>query len=350
MIILLEPICYGWIHEEVNAGMLKLIDECTDDNIFYVGEEEQVKCVSKLYKSDKVHYLDYANLLDRSESDCYKNVFYYYKLIKNILVKRKPTKIIILSAYRPCILASIIHATICRKTQFIVVLHAMVEQARGKSNSYKNLFKLSQACNNLQFITFSPYCNNKYWGLKNNKIIFIHHPYIKANIKTNHTSHRGKIIGVIGACANPKAKALIARINAMQLEFPYEFHIISRFGDKFRRLANTKIVELPFERCEMESQIQEMDCVLLLYGKNEYTISASGVLWDAISNEVLCFMLNSPYFKYYNEYVSGLVVDNLEEMAEKLSDFICNRNCTKERQSDMINLDKYNHKTMTQLL
>ena len=351
MIVLLEPICCGWVHEEVNAGMLKLVDECTDDKIIYIGEKEQVRCISKLYKSHKICYQYYTDLIEGTEVDCYKSIFYYYKLIENIIVKRRPTEIIILGAYRPCILAAVIQAKIHRRKKFIVVLHGMVEENKGKSNSYRNLFRLSETCNNLSFLTFSPHCSNKYWGLDNNKIMFIHHPYIKADVKRNGCRlHKKKIIGIIGACANPKAKTLIAQMNAMHLEFPYEFYIMSRFGDKFRGIENVKVIGLSSERLEMEKQMQDMDCILLLYDKSEYTVSASGVLWDAISNEVFCFMLNSPYFEYYKEYVSGIVVDNLNEMKEKLCEFICNKNVVEKDAISTMNFDEHNYMVMKRLL
>ena len=64
-----------------------------------------------------------------------------------------------------------------------------------------------------------------------------------------------------------------------------------------------------------------MDYLLLPYGKDEYRLSASGVLWDAVSNRIPCLMLDSKYFEYYSPYRIGYRADSINELCK----IICER-------------------------
>ena len=139
-------------------------------------------------------------------------------------------------------------------------------------------------------------------------------PYID---DTKEKSPFGKvIIGIIGACTNDKAEQLISAVNQNNKDCKYEFWIASKFGRKFRRLRNVKVLDCEFERKDMEKLMKKMDFLLLPYGHDEYMLSASGVLWDAVANGLPCLMLDSDYFKYYMRYKIGYQADSMAELYE----------------------------------
>ncbi len=316
MIILLEPICHAWAHEVVNAGFLSLVEANCKDDILFIGDKDHIRSISMIYKSKRTRYIQINALKSQAESDHYQLVFYYFKMINYIVQKYHPRLMILLCAYRPSILAAEI-ASVMHKSKIGVVLHGMVEEYRENSESYKKLIELSAYCGNIKFISYNYSCNGKYWGVTDDKVLFINHPYIKLNktrIKT-YTNEK-KIIGIIGACANSKAYQLINCVNKMGIEQNYEFWIASRFGEKFRELPGVRIIDIQFDRKIIQGLMDQMDFLLLPYGKKEYALSASGVFWDAVSNRVPCLMLNSPYFEHYRKYKVGYFAESVHELAE----------------------------------
>lgn len=324
MTILLEPVCSTWIHEEVNAGFLQLVIDNSDEEAVYIGEKAHLCCIKKIYDNPRVQFVAINRFIDFNEVDSFREFFYYFRLLFSIIIKYKSDKLFVLCGYRPCLLAVELIAFLFRNIKIKFVLHGMVEEKKGNQKSYAKLFKLSECCKRLHFITYSPYCVGSLWGLRNDKFIFLNHPYVRSC--PNTLSEKGNsgakiIIGIIGACANDKAIKLISLVNKNKLVNEYEFWVLSQFGKKFKNLENTKVLDLEFERKNIEKLMCNMDYLLLPYGKDEYKLSASGVIWDAISNRIPCLMLNSRYFEYYMPYKIGYRSDCIKG----LGNIICER-------------------------
>lgn len=350
MVILLEPVCHAWAHEIGNAGFLNLVERNCKDDILFIGDGEHIKSISKVYKSQRTKYIQIVDLKSQSEADNYELFFYYFKMINYIVQKYHPKQMFLLCAYRPCILAAEIVAVI-HKSKMNVLLHGMVEEYKGNSESYKKLIKLSVYCHNLNFLTYNFFCNGKYWKVPDDKVIFINHPYIKKKATGISIRRNEKIIiGIIGACANSKAYQLINCVNNMGIEHNYEFWIASRFGENFKKLPCVQIIDLEFDRKKIEKLMGQMDYLLLPYGKKEYALSASGVFWDAVSNKVPCLMLNSPYFEYYQKYKVGYRADSIYKLAEIIRELISHGRKTECFFEGMEELDKYNDKIFKKLL
>lgn len=355
MIILLEPVCSAWVHEEVNAGFLKLVCENTDQKVLYVGEKEHLRCVKRIWNSKRVEYKALVKTVPQEEADSYENTFYYLSLFRDVLVRYKPDILFILCGYRPCILAAEIISIFFLKTKINQVIHGMIEEKKGKTKSYARLFANSLYVKNLDFVTYSPYCTDAYWKLKKNKFVFLDHPYIKVKNDTsvlissdNSDTTR---IGIVGACANTKAFKLISMVNRCNLDHAYEFWIISKYGNRFKKLENVKVLELEFDRINKNRMICNMDYLLMPYGSDEYRQSASGVLWDAISNRIPCLMLDCKYFEYYSSYKIGYQAEDLRGLCKIVCEKIQNK---KEKDATLfVGIDKIEDercKTMQDLL
>lgn len=323
MIVLLEPVCHEWMHEGGNAGLLRQIYETTDEEIMYIAEEKHIECVFKIYPNSNIRYKKLKGIKIGEELHQYHNVWYYYSVLLEIWRKYHPTSIFVTCAYRPGILAAELFSIWNKKAKIHVLLHGMVEKGKTNSDSYPRLLQLSRYCSKLDFMTYSPYCTAEYWNINQNKMIFIHRPCIKADKHKVEKEGNKTVIGIIGACANRSALNLIKTINRMGIGQECEFWVASRFGKDFKGIPNVKVY-LSFERKNMEKLIQQMDYMLLPYGKGEYKISASGVLWDAVSNEIPCFLLDSNYFNYYMPYNIGYQAKSIKELcdviASKISD------------------------------
>lgn len=343
MIVLVEPVCGSWVHEEVNAGFLQMIVNNSADDILYVGEKEHVRCVRKLSGSPRVCYAVIKKTVSMDNADLYENTAYYVRLLNCIITRYRPERLFILCGYRPCLLATISAALIYRNMDIYFVLHGMIEEKKGRKDSYKKLLKFSMLCRRLHLISYSPYCTGKYWNVRDDKFIFLHHPYIYRKMKLAKEKGRNTsakmVIGIIGACANDKALKLVTEVTRqLSSDYEYEFWVISRFGKKFRNLKNVRILDLEFERTQMERIMTEIDFLLMPYGRDEYTVSASGVLWDAIANGIPCFMLDSSYFKYYMKFNIGYLAGSMDGLCR----IICGKikAGSKEQEMFFTDLDK----------
>lgn len=326
MIVLLEPVCTAWIHEEVNAGFLQLImNNISDEEVTYIGEKRHIRCIRKIYDNPRVHFIALNKFIDFNVADLYKNIFYYFRLLCSIIIRRKPDKLFVLCGYRPCILAVELTSILFRNVKMNLIVHGMIEEKKGRKESYAKLFKLGSFCKRLHFVSYSPYCTGDYWNTKEDKFVFLHHPYVRSSQQTliSRKSNESKIvIGIIGACANDKALKLISLVNKNKLNHEYEFWVASKFGRKFKNLENVKILDLEFDRKNIEKIMCSMDYLLLPYGKDEYMLSASGVIWDAVSNRIPCLMLDSKYFEYYMSYKIGYQANSITELCKIICDRI----------------------------
>ncbi len=342
MIVLIEPVCSSWVHEEVNAGLLKLVSDNSEKDIVFVGEENHIHCIRKIFHDPRIRFAKIKKTIDMTVSDVYANTLYYFRLFIKVFATLKPDKLFILCSYRPGILAAVMLSFFMSKTKIYVVLHGMIEKSKGHQESYAKLFGFSQYCKNVRFITYSPYCRGSYWNVKDDKFIFLNHPYIENchGIPWQPETNKEKktVIGVIGACANEKARTLISMVNQAKPQGDYEFWVASKFGKKFQYLRNVKVLDVDFDRVPMEKLLSLMDYMILAYGKQEYVLSASGVLWDAVSSRIPCFMLDSKYLKYYMPYKIGYQAENIGE----LCNIICKRiQCETEGKENFFeNLDQ----------
>lgn len=326
MIVLLEPVYYSWVHEEVNAGMLKLISDAGREKVLYIGEREHIRCIRELY-ADNVCFAEITKLLPHKDITEMRSASYYAGLIKSVIKRYRPKHLFILGAFYPCILAAEIVSVFHPGCRFHVTLHGMVEPGNESHDLYKKLIGFCRFLPNLDFITYSPYCRAKYWKIREEKMNFIHHPFIKVQYdkhgKSKDKNKRdGDIlrIGIIGACSNTAARKVVAGLNGMGLEKKLEFWVFSKFGNRFRNTPNAQLIDAEFDRIQMQEALRELDYILIPYGKEEYTMSASGVLWDAISNEVPCLMLGSKYLAYYNRYHIGYQAETISELCKMVRD------------------------------
>lgn len=353
MIILLEPVCSSWIHEEVNAGFLQLVRNNSNDEVLYIGEKEHVCCVRKIYADSQVKYKVIIRQASWQGSDSYENTIYYFILMFSVIMKCKPNILFILCGYRPCILAAEMVSFLFPYIKINFIIHGMIEKYKGNSSSYERLFKIATFCKRLRFVTYNPFCTDNYWGVKRKKFFFLHHPYVKDRSQAirKERINTGVTIGIIGACANAKALKLISMVNRCKVEGDYEFLVISRFGNHFRHLKNVKVLDITFDREKKTRLMRNMDYLLLPYDRQEYTLSASGVLWDAISNHVPCLMLDCKYFEYYMPYKIGYRAKNIKELCEIVCEKIqCGREENEKFFMDLEKIEQERNRAIRQML
>lgn len=353
MVALVEPMCTGWEHEEVNAGLLKLIDNTTEDRISYYGDRGQVQAVSSIYHSDKVNFTEIEKIPEKEIRETDKALAIYIKILQTVVKECRPDAVFILSGDRPCMMAVQISARIYPKVKFLMILHAILDPKLGHTSSCAKIMRKSVGIPNLSYVTYSPFARKLFGKRGVDNILFLHHPYIEAvkNIdrRNKHDKHR---IGIIGACANRNALRFVEAVgHEPDIADKYEFCIASRGSGIFKGVENAKIVLSEFDRDNIETFMKQIDYLFLPYGRNDYRIAASGVLWDAISNKVPCLAYDSRYIGYYQKrHNIGIMGDSLSAMLQVLKDIEDGKEENVEYFINMDALERENQKVIREIL
>ncbi len=168
-----------------------------------------------------------------------------------------------------------------------------------------------------------------------NRFLSVDHPYIgSAAAGCNRTDRKKIRIGTIGIPAGNKGiEAVIRLAAAARQKKVYEFSIngyLGHIGDKLTEIRAAGI-DVPdtvefLSREELSSRIGKLDYALFVYPPEEYMLTASGSILDAINYEKPVLSLKNDYFCYLFEKFGafGVLFDSIDEMIEALyaEDFV----------------------------
>lgn len=360
MIVFFEPQCVDWQHEMVNAGLIELIYCCyPNEKILFLCERKQGQNINKLvvHRNPKIS-IDYMYFdMPDGIKDDYQLTGVYIDLI-NSVIKRYGDKIntfILTSSHRGNMQACLECARINNNIHFIVVVHAIMESVlkrhtwvewkKGKDllRTIRNLAEQG----NIDFITYSPLLQKRlHRKLKNRyveKFYFIHHPY-QFNAETDNCADlkTNMNYGIVGACNNEYAKDIVEKVI---VDRTIECNFIIMASDLIQEKdSRITIVEngQRVGREEMLKYFKELSYFLIPYRRNQYMISASGVFWDAVNEEIPIIILDCPYTRYYNEkYDIGWQFDTTEEIISFMKKGInCKDPVWLEKQSNIRKMKK----------
>lgn len=357
MIMLIEPICKKWEHEEFNAGLLRLVD-CTakgDEKIVYYGVDDQIRAVSEIYNSDRIKFKSIHKIPSSKVADCKSSFPVYVKILDRAVLECRPKTVIITAGTRPCMMAASILAKMNPKINFFMALHGIFDPKLGKIDSCIRIMKKSLKNENMKWIVYSYYAEHylKDNGIK--RVFFLHLPYASDNINNRRNALHPKRkyqIGIIGSCANDNAFRLVEAVGRTEgIADKFEFWILSWKSKNFRGCKNVKILQPQFTRKDKEKCIRQTDYLLLPYGKTEYQTATSGVLFDAIANRVPCLAYDSPCLSYYQErYNVGIQKKSLNEMLEALKAIAEDKTTEEKYFINIEEIEKENRKVIKEIL
>lgn len=315
----MEPVCFKWEHEEVNAGFLKLVSEVANEPIVYYGAEEHLQCVSSLFSDSRVTFKKFWGNQEIRGHKVSK--WQYVIFFLQILLYEHPRIIFVMTAFYKGIEAAEIISRLYPFCKIYIVLHSVIEPKSPDYKLYKRSIQSAKYYSNISFLTYSPYCSGSLWNIPSEKMIFLHHPYIEKVVQRDNAIIPDKIVvGIIGACANDNTYRMLSALNRIQIKEKYEFWILSSNSNMFKGFSFVQRINSSFSRKELETILQKTHYLFFPYGTNEYTISASGVFWDAVSNKVPCLFYNNKYISYYQKYNIGFQTNNLKELLQLLKE------------------------------
>lgn len=161
------------------------------------------------------------------------------------------------------------------------------------------------------------------------RFLSVDHPYIGSETSKYSQTGNDKIrIGTIGIPAGNKGIDSVIRLAvANQEKECYEFSLngyIGHIGDRLDSIRKAGI-GLPdtldfLSREELAARIGKLDYALFLYPPEEYELTASGSILDAVNYEKPILSLRNDYFSYLFEKFGafGVLFDSIDEMIAAL--------------------------------
>lgn len=333
MIIVAEIRSNYWDHEKSNRGMLKLISECSRQTVHFVASHNHIQVIKGLGipKSVICHEIDVIN------PECayvWAHKSEYRQIIENILNKfglSENDKMFILTATRTIISAAV-EANMKYGAEMFFLEHATLENVlhdrHEEGLSEAEAINQAAEIDNTHFLVYSPYAKSRLQGLLTpkaiDKISFLHHPILDDPISNN--SGAGLTIGVYGASCNSTFSRMLKMLYNKNGMDGQTFLVIRRCDTNhmdYRYMFPTRGVEMHqaldgVSREALVKYIERMDWILIPYLENQYQVSMSGILSEAIGYEKPVLALNSPIIRWYNQRPIGIVKNSLEELCEQI--------------------------------
>lgn len=222
-----------------------------------------------------------------------------------------------------------------KKIKVVIGIHGELQLIKSKSFKNKllsfflklNLKKTSDS--KTYFLVYSEMIKNNLCDTIpkiKNKIISIDHPYSYSNKDLIPKVIKPIQIGSIGVASKSKnthlifhlANALKKNINNGNVKFKVLGKSIPDILPYKNQYVDYNYIKSMIPEGEYQKQIESLSYLIFFYGNDLYSLSPSGVFFDAINNEKPIIALKSDLFNYYfNRFGNiGFLCDDIEEMIE----------------------------------
>ncbi len=381
MIIIVEPQCTGFAHEQFNAAFLYGYSLAyPDEKITFFAEKGHIKCIKDVFDSANLSLNEIVfteikipeqNLLIKP-----RVIFEYSRILKNLLCyayKNNCNKIVFLSIYTYNLipLKYLLQFKYNNSIQVHIAMHTILEFIKRRNFSllsefyqkverrirkffgianiqrkykpknrylYEKLFKISLQLFSNKNITYFVFREDSLKKIKEylpkihkyfNSIDF---PYISKNVKNNHEFELPnlKIFATFEkGYTNELSKIIKVLTQDDELANSFEIRIIGGITNKrlniFKQIkymgTNKRLL-----REEIEEQIRDVHYFLFFYPQDSYELTTSGAFFDAITYcKPIIFLKNYCFDYYYDKYKFGYRCDDIDELSSNMKRIILNK-------------------------
>ncbi|MCM1264174.1 MAG: hypothetical protein NC313_15795 [Butyrivibrio sp.] len=353
--LFIEIQCKKWEHTRINVGMIELCNSVLpDEKIKVYAEQAHIEELRALTANEDIEIIANAVEFEDWRFDSLAHSDKYIELLTGIIQKEAEEKKIILLSCNIGIIRAVAYVSVKYNDRvFYVALHAALEEAAHeyhaniKNGSYAFWQKVKNALTgrkpesrremsvqecineciscNCHFIVYAPgyreYLSGKIDREILNRFIFLHHPLYNPNDYSAPSNDR-LTIGVYGGGVNQNAYNIINIYNEKYDNGKVLFRVMAEQDNPILCLKNvTRMFEQDYvSNEELEQERKRLDYVLLPYDHNQYMVTASGILSDALSEEIPVLMLDSPFLQYYNNYTIGELLCDVDSMARYIAE------------------------------
>jgi hypothetical protein len=367
MIIIFEPQCRGFAHEQFNAGFLYGYSLAyQEEEIVFWGEKEHIKCIQAVFSSANLSFNKIEfNEIKIPQADFLRAFFEYSKLLKELLsyaYKNHCNKIVFLSihTYNLIPLKYLLQIKYHNSIQIHVAMHGILEFIKRKNSSllselhqkvgrrfrklfgianiqlkylpknkylYEKLFKISLQLFSNKNITYFVFREDslkkikEYFPKIHKQFKSIDLPYIYKDVsrKNEIISSNRIVFGTIGRSDIFAVQEVVRKLNNDSNNSINNFEIRIIGGNKIghdnlepiKYLGDGQILA----RSMIEEQIKDIQYILFFYDPDSYELTTSGAFFDAIAySKPMIFLKNNCFDFYYYKYKFGYRCNNIDEL------------------------------------
>lgn len=368
--LLIEMQCKDWEHNRVNAGIIELSSMAfPGETLKLYAEEKHISSIEKLITLQHNQKKMESTPIDFDDwrLDNYKCIDKYTILLKNIVEKEpNENRVILLSSNKGIVCAVKNIAVDYPDKRFYIIMHSALEEVifppklttiqrmklvvhdavrkvnvafrTKETNKEVALRECINNCisENTFFVLYAPEYRRYLKGKINenvlNKFIFLHHPLYE-NENSVIPNNEKLVIGIYGQAVNQNAFDVIKTYNDKYDNDKAIFRVMAKADANILELKNVvRMFDEDYVPNEaLEEARKHLDYILIPYDNNQYKVTASGILCDALSEQIPILMLDSPLLRYYESIRNiGILCDNKDELAHNIACLAENRSMQKK--------------------
>ncbi|SHK64075.1 glycosyltransferase [Chryseobacterium polytrichastri] len=337
--IFIDSNSIGNFHEVFNAAFFKIL-EARFENILYLSSKSSYENLKNILvdndvnsHSNKIEFKEIKVLEGRKSHHIFSRKIYASILLFFLLLKYKNRDVILANLNEFGTLYFNFISNIF-KINLTIIAHGELEyliQDVPKNKPifvYKKLlqrFFKNKISNNIKIIALGAPIREKLIELypKNNgAVVSMEHPYFFKNVPGEKQFSLPVKMGIVGAIGENKGMLsfieLSERLKDVIMDKKLELYVIGKHGYKienypllnFITKANTIIPSN-----EYNEAIKELNAILFFYKQNQYQLTASGAIFDAINHEKPVIAIENNYFNHICSYGKiGYLCEDINEM------------------------------------
>lgn len=335
MIILIEPQCVGWQHENVNAGFIESLKRVVGkEKVKVYAEKGHIDCLKRLLPDiEKEVYFVPINVPQKNLD--YMTPFLEYSVMFQRIFEDEDNfsarAVFLLSCNKGNLVAIKKFVSRFSRMKYFVIIHAIAEQLVNNIKvpkrtviSLRMILNSFTTVRNLSFITYNPVAKDVLVDCLRKstieKISFLHHPFPVGISSEAKAQEDGKVhIAVWGAAARKDTKDFIESVDD-EIKEQISFDTILKEQAGFNDLKSVNVIKQGGEATysEIMQLISQSHFIFMPYTHVDYQVSASGILMNAIQQSVPILSFDTNIAVWYNQYNIGKVCRSYEEMRDFL--------------------------------
>ncbi|AZB10284.1 glycosyltransferase family 1 protein [Chryseobacterium sp. G0162] len=351
-IVFIDTNSIGNFHEIFNTAFFKILEK-NYDSITYISSDSCIEAITKIlndkalsYDQSKIHFKKIKVLKGSQSYHIFLRKLLASFLLFFLLIKNRKEKIILanLNEFSTLYLNSLVNIF---DIKLGIITHGELEymiQDVPKNKPiflYKSLLKhffKNKISENIQILTLGKSIedNLKQIFPVNSKIIkSIEHPYFFDSNAVSESSDSNIIrMGIVGTVGENKGMSdfikLSQHLESSIHQGVIEFHVIGKHNYNIENYPLLRFLAKPntsIPTKEYNDAIQKLDFILFFYNENQYRLTASGAIFDAINHNKPIIALKNSYFNHVFSYGKvGYLCENIEEMKDIIKDVVDKKN------------------------
>lgn len=329
----------GNFHEVFNAAFFKIL-EARFEKIIYLSSESSYENLKKIlvsnninYNSGKVEFKKIKVLEGKKSHHIFLRKIYASFLLFFLLLKYRNQDIVLANLNEFGTLYFNLLSNLF-KINLTIVAHGELEyliQNVPKNKPifvYKKLlqrFFNSKISDNIKIIALGKSIREKLIELypKNSAtFVSMEHPYFFKDVAVEKQSSLPVKMGIVGAVGENKGMLKFIKLSEslkdLIMEKKLELFVIGRHGyrtEDFPLINFIAKADTIIPTNEYNEAIKGLNAILFFYDQNQYQLTASGAIFDAINHEKPVIAIKNNYFNHICSYGEiGYLCEDTDEM------------------------------------